>query len=135
MEYLHKFSLEHKEDIWKIPPETRILKVNCKLNLHFAKRIVEHCRELEKVIFSPHAFEISDKSAVNFLRPFVFVEILGRESDIKVDKKTAKRIKELWARGDHNLQNLSQKFKVPVDTVYHIIHEKATEVAKEEKYD
>ncbi len=127
MEYLHEFVLEHKEDIWKVPPETRILKVNCKINLHSAKRIIEHCRELERVIFSPHAFEISDREAVDFLSPLVFVEILGKKIETKVNKKVEEKIRELWARGDHNLESLSRKFKIPKETVYYIVHDKAPE--------
>ncbi|MFO7872307.1 MAG: hypothetical protein R6U26_01540 [Candidatus Undinarchaeales archaeon] len=134
MEELHEYTLEHKEDIWKVPKEIRILTVNCRLNLHLAKKIIENCRELEFAKFSPHAFEITNEEAIEYLEDLVFVQIVGKELKYDIDKKTRKKIKELWDLGDHSTEHLSKKFNISKDAVYHIVHEKAPEHAKEEKH-
>ncbi len=134
MEELHEYTLEHKEDVWKLPSETRILTVNCRLNLHLAKKIIENCRELEFVKFSPHAFEITDKETVEYLEDLIFVQIVGKKIKQDIDEKTRKRIRNLWNLGDHSTEHLSEKFNISKDVVYQIVHEKAPEHAKEEKH-
>lgn len=119
------YKLEHKEDVWRIPPETRVLMVECKLNLHAAQVIVEQCRELEKVSFSGQAYALTDKKTVEYLNQWAFVGTRGIIKSHGIDEKTADKIRELYARGDNTLDSLAQNFCLPKNIIWHIVHEKA----------
>lgn len=122
---LKEFVLEHKEDVWTLPEDTRILRVNCKLNHNAAMQIIERCRELEEIIFEANAHGLTEEGTKKYLNDWVLVSIEGEHRKHKVTQEEADEIRELYARGDHHLDTLSRQFELPKRVVWRIIKEKA----------
>jgi hypothetical protein len=118
-----EFTLREKHDIWQIPPEIHVLRVECGIGLHTAEKIIEQCRELEAVVFTGDAYPLSGE-ALEFLKDKVFIGLAGEMHHHGVDKETAKEIKEKWARGDHTVESLSKEYALPKPVVWHVIYEK-----------
>ncbi len=132
MEVLAEFVLEHKEDIWKIPPETRVLQINCGITIQIAKEIVMRCRELDKIIFAGNAFLLTSREAKDYLNAEIYhVTVEGEFAHHNVPENIAKQIKELYARGDSNLDSLALQFNLPKEKIWHVIHKKPPAKAKE----
>lgn len=130
---LAEFVLEHKEDVWRVPAETRVLKVNCGISLHAATEIVSRCRELDKIIFSAGAFLLAEREAKDYLRAEIYQVTVEEEfAQHRVQHNAAKKIKELYARGDHNLHSLALQFGLTRDEVWQIVHDKALTNLKKE---
>jgi len=126
MQQLAEFTLEYREDIWKIPSETRVLRINCILSMHAAKEIVMHCRELDKIIFSGNAFSLTSREVRDYLSAEIYhIAVKGEFEHHGVQPEIAGEIKKLYARGDYNLESLAVKFSLPRETIWHIIHGKA----------
>ena len=128
-----KFVLEHREDIWRLPPDTRILAINCKIDEYDARELLKKCIELERIEFSPHAKEESGEAIFYHLRNAVETVVRGKTIEHTHEKEVRKTIRELWNRGDHDMERLARKFNISVGEVYHIVHEKAPKHAKEEE--
>ena len=47
MKKIPEYALERKEDIWGIPAETRVLRINCKLTEHAAVKIIVDFKEAQ----------------------------------------------------------------------------------------
>jgi len=124
MEKLERYPLEYKEDVHRIPTRTRVLRIECKLSEHSARKIIEKCREIEKIVFAGHAYALTERSVIDYLRGLVFVEIEGEQEHHGVSKEKAERIRRLYARGDYHLDQLVREFLLPKDVIWHIVHEK-----------
>ena len=128
---MEEFTLEHREDVWKIPPEARVLRINCGLNIHSAHEIVTRCRELDRIVFSAHAFMITPREARDYLNENIYhITVEGEFEHHGVPQSVAKRIRERYARGDSNLESLALQFNLPKEKIWHIIHGKAPAHAK-----
>ena len=126
MQELIEFTIENREDIWKIPPETKVIRIDCGLAMHAAKEIVLRCRELDKIIFSGNAFNLTEREVRDYLNAEIYhIAIEGEFTHHGVPPKIADAIKKLYARGDHNLDSLALKFRLPKEKIWHIIHGKA----------
>lgn len=124
MEELEEYTLEYKEDVHRVPEGARVLRVECKLSEHAARKILEKCRELEKIVFAGHAYALMEEGVAEYLRGWVFVEIEGEHTHHGVPEEKAERIRELYARGDYHLDQLSREFVLPKNVIWHIVHEK-----------
>ncbi|MFH1425013.1 MAG: hypothetical protein ABIG20_05105 [archaeon] len=118
-------TLEHKEDVWQVPGNTRILHVHCKLDRHSAAEVLARCRELEVVIFDANAHTLIDEETKTYLSERVFLEIEGELREHKVSREEAHKIRELYMRGDHSIDELAREFELDRDMVWQIIKEKA----------
>ncbi len=131
MQELIEFILENKEDVWKIPPETRVLIINCGLTMHAAHEIIMHCRELDKIIFSGSAFNLTPREVRDYLNSEIYhIAVEGEFEHHGVQPRIADAIRKLYARGDYNLESLEKLFKIPREKIWHIIHEKSPEQKK-----
>lgn len=122
---LKRSILEHKEDIWKISEDTRILEIRCKFSMHSAVKLIERCRELEKIVFLGNAFALTSDDVIKYLNQFVFVHIKGEVGAHNIKESVAKEIRRLYSTGSETIPNLSLKFKIPEYLVWYVIHEKA----------
>jgi len=120
-----KYTLETKKDLWNIPDETRVLRIKCKLSQHAASKIIEQCREIEKIIFEGHAYALTEKSVIEYLEPLVFVIIKGEVKGHGLDEKTADKIRELYATGGHTLESLAIDFNTTKEVIWHVVNDKA----------
>ena len=131
--HLAEFTLDHKEAVWKIPPETRVLRIDCNITLSMAKEIIMRCRELDRIIYSGSAFYATPREAKDYLSAEIYhVTVEGEIEQHGVPENIAKEIRELYARGDTNLDLLSLQFKISKEKVWHIIHGKPLAHAKKE---
>lgn len=123
-EHLVRYALEHKHDIWQIPPETRVLYVNCKLSHNSAVKVIERCRELERMVFSGYSYSLTSAETIKYLEDKVFVEIYGRSKGHGLDPRLADDIRHMYETGGHTIQSIAQELGLSENTVWHAIHER-----------
>ena len=124
MQELKKATIEHKEDIWKIPESCHIVYVNCALEHYSARELVERCRELQRIVFSGPAYALTGEDTKRFLETNAFLVIRSAVRHHGVEEELAKEIKHLYASGHYTLDRLSEKFRLSEHTLLHVIHDK-----------
>ena len=120
-----EFIIEHREDSWNVPPETRILTVNCGLNLHSAQKIMEKCRVLERMIFAGHAYALTGQETKDYLSEQVFVEIKGDVQSHNLDTETVEKIEEMSRLWHHTSETIAEELGITSEQVKHVIQKKA----------
>jgi len=121
---MEKFTIEYKEDIWKIPIETKIMKILCKLNLHAAEQIITKCRELEKLIISASAWDLMDPPVKQYLENHIYIQIEGKPKQHPLNREEKKKIQFLYQTGGHNLETLANEFNISKNEVWEALKER-----------
>lgn len=123
-ENIARYILEGKHDIWNIPTETRVLEIKCGIGMHIAMKIIEQCRELEKVLFDGGAYTLSEPEAIEYLRQNAFVIIESGVHHHGVDREKVKQIKLDYNMGHHTLESLAEVHGLDEKKVWHVLHDK-----------
>ena len=87
---VNNFTVNTREDIWRIPADTSILTVNCSLSMHTANEIVEKCRELHRLIIDGQVYARLNNEIREYLNENLHVEIRGHVTPSLVSPETEK---------------------------------------------
>lgn len=123
-EDISRYTLERKHDAWNIPTETRVVEIKCGIGIHTAMKIVERCRELEKVLFDGGAYTLSEPEAIQYLEQNAFVIIESGVHHHGVDKEKVKQIKLDYSMGHHTFESLAEKHNLDEKKIWHVLHDK-----------
>ena len=118
------YKIEHKEDVWRVPADAQVLYVSCGLSKHNADRIIQHCRSLEKIVFTGDAYALTHQDVKAYLKQHIFVEVAGTVEHHNLNPRVVKDIKEKFNYEDWHIDKLAKHYKLPQEMIWHVVHDK-----------